>query len=68
MNRSASRCLLVPVIAVSDHWGRGRFTGGARPGRNLLGVVFELARGEIPEDRIPPQAARNFDSYFGAGE
>jgi hypothetical protein len=33
----------------------------------LLGVSFELAAGDKPEDRIPPQAARDFDTYLATG-
>jgi hypothetical protein len=55
------------VVAVGDHWGRGRFTRNARPGRSPLGHVFELVRGTAPEDRIPPQAARQLDNYLGTG-
>jgi hypothetical protein len=52
------------VVALGDHWGEGRFTGGARPGRAPLGVAFELATGEKPGDAVPPQAAREVDAYF----
>ncbi|MGL4554737.1 MAG: hypothetical protein ACRC33_26520, partial [Gemmataceae bacterium] len=47
------------LMAVGDHWGRSTFTPGERPGRKPLGVVFELARGTAPGERIPPQAGRN---------
>jgi hypothetical protein len=53
------------LVAVGDHGGAGAFTRRARPGRNPLGVVFELASGKYPGDRVPPQAARNFDDYMG---
>jgi hypothetical protein len=53
------------VVAVGDHWGQGRFTGGARPGRQPLGVAFELAGGKSAADLVPPQAAREIATYFG---
>ncbi len=55
------------LAAVGEHWGRGTFTGRARPGRSLLGVAFELASGDSPEDRIPPQAARDLNTYLDTG-
>jgi hypothetical protein len=53
------------LVAVGDHWGKGPFTGGARPGRKPLGVAFELSRGDKPGDRVPPQAARDWSDYLG---
>jgi hypothetical protein len=53
------------MLAIGEHWGRGPYTEGERPGRKPLGVVFELTSGENPADRIPPQAARDFDYYMG---
>jgi hypothetical protein len=53
------------VVAIGDHWGEGTFTGGARPGRQPLGIAFELARGDSAADLVPPQAAREIDAYFG---
>src|SRR5262249_7826959 len=47
------------LVAVGEHWGEGRYTPGARPGRKPLGVAFELA-GDSPADRVPPQAARDY--------
>ncbi len=55
------------LVAVGDHWGRGQHTRNARPGRTPLGIAFELARGDSPGDRIPPQAAREINSYFATG-
>jgi hypothetical protein len=54
------------VVALGDHWGEGRFTQGARPGRQPLGIAFELARGDKPGDGVPPQAAREQRAYFHA--
>jgi hypothetical protein len=53
------------VVAVGEHWGEGRFTPGARPGRSLLGVAFGPVAGDQPADWIPPQAAREVNRYFG---
>ncbi len=55
------------LVALGDHWGESRLTRGARPGRTPLGVAFELARGDQAADRVPPQAARNFQEYLGRG-
>jgi hypothetical protein len=52
------------LVALGEHWGEGRFTPGARPGRKPLGVAFELA-GDKPADRVPPQAAREYEEYMG---
>lgn len=53
------------VVAVGDHWGEGRYTGGARPGRKPLGIAFELATGKTAADLVPPQGIRDLDIYFG---
>lgn len=53
------------VVALGEHWGEGNLTRGARPGRTPLGVAFELARGDEPADRVPPQAAREIQRYLG---
>jgi hypothetical protein len=52
------------VVALGEHWGEGRYTPGARPGRKPLGVAFELV-GDRPADRVPPQGARDYDEYMG---
>jgi hypothetical protein len=51
------------LVAVGDHWGEGTYTRNARPGRQPLGVAFELARGDRPSDKVPPQAAREIGAY-----
>ncbi len=56
------------LVAIGDHWGEGAYTRGARPGRTPLGVAFELAKGDSPADRVPPQAAREIGEYFGVGD
>jgi hypothetical protein len=53
------------VVVLGDHWGAGRFTGGARPGRAPLGIAFTLARGDAA-DQVPPQAARSLSIYLRA--
>jgi hypothetical protein len=53
------------VVAVGDHWGEGGYTGSARPGRQPLGIAFELAGGKSAADLVPPQAARELDAYLG---
>jgi hypothetical protein len=55
------------VVAVGEHWGQGPFTGGARAGRQPLGVAFELASGDSAADLVPPQAARDINAYLGHG-
>ena len=55
------------VVAFGNHWGEGKYTPGARPGRQPLGVVFQLANGRGPGDSVPPQGAREIDEYFGTG-
>jgi hypothetical protein len=52
------------LTAVGSHWGESRFTRGARSGKTLLGVSFELA-GDKPGDKVPPQGIRERDDYFG---
>jgi hypothetical protein len=54
------------VVAVGEHWGEGTFTGGARPGRNPLGLAFELADPSRSADRVPPQGIREGDGYYSA--
>jgi hypothetical protein len=53
------------IVAVGNHWGEGTYTRRARPGQMPLGVAFELADGRSAADRVPPQAARNLNDYFG---
>jgi hypothetical protein len=54
------------IVAVGNHWGNGANTRDARPGRMPLGVCIELARGDSPADKVPPQAAREF-TYLKTG-
>jgi hypothetical protein len=55
------------IVAVGDHWGESTYVRGARPGRTPLGIAFELAHGDVPGNRVPPQAARELQAYFSAG-
>jgi hypothetical protein len=55
----------IDIVALGEHWGEGPFTKGARPGRSPLGIVFELAAGNAPADRVPPQGAREINEYLG---
>jgi hypothetical protein len=54
------------LVALGDHWGQGPFTRGARPGRTPLGVALSLSRGDAAHDRVPPQAAREWNAYHRA--
>lgn len=62
---STGRIRRFDVIAVGEHWGEGRYTPGARPGRTPLGFAFTLADGSQEADRVPPQAARDLREYWG---
>ncbi len=55
------------VVAVGEHWGETNLTKGARPGRSLLGIAFELARGDSPANQVAPQGARTIEEYLGKG-
>ena len=54
------------LVALGEHWGESKLTPMARPGRQPLGIAFELASGDAPADRIPPQFARNWREYLEA--
>src|SRR5262245_13182747 len=53
------------IAAIGEHWGEGTFTRGSRPGRSLVGVAFGPVVGDRPSERVPPQAAREVNRYFG---
>ena len=65
-DRAADRIDRFDVVALGEHWGQGRYTQGARPGRQPLGIAFELTRGDKPGDAVPPQGAREEREYFRA--
>ena len=52
------------VVAMGDSWGKQALCEQTRPGRALLGVALELARGGTPANRVAPQAARSLNDYF----
>ena len=54
------------LVVVGEHWGEGRYTGGARPGKNPIGFSFALVADPKPADRIPPQGSRWLDGYYEA--
>lgn len=66
-DRKAARVTRFDVLAVGDHWGDGTYTRGARRGRSPLGVWLELTPAKEAADRVPPQAARDWGTYFAAG-
>jgi hypothetical protein len=53
------------VAAVGEHWGRGTFTPGERPGKSVLGIAFGLPTGDKAGDKVPPQGAREEANYYG---
>lgn len=63
-DRKQSRFTRCDLLAWGEAWGRGTYTGGAPPGRFPLVIALSLA-GKTPADRIPPQAIRNRDEYWG---
>jgi hypothetical protein len=63
-DRSKKAIVRLEVLAVGDHWGRGTYTPGERPGRQPLGIAMELADPSRPADRVPPQAARDWEDYL----
>jgi hypothetical protein len=65
------------MVAPGDVWGRWGDANGKslfveRPGRTPFGFAFELAKGNLPSDRIPPGGNGNYVSaqtgYFGTGK
>ena len=54
------------LVAIGDHWGEGRYTGGARSGKKPMGVAFELADGSQPGDEVPPQGISWEQGYYEA--
>jgi hypothetical protein len=65
-DRQAQKIDRFDLVAVGDHWGEGRYTPGARPGRTPLGVAFDLAPADSTIDRVPPQGARELSAYYRA--
>lgn len=54
------------ILTMGSHWGEGRYTRGARPGRNLLGIYFELIEKPKAADLIPPQGIHWEKGYWQA--
>ena len=52
------------LVAVGDHWGEGKYTRNARPGKTPLGVAFVLAPTDDPGRNVPPQGARDLYGYL----
>ena len=52
------------ALILGKHWGESRYTRGARPGKTLLGKVFQLSDGKLNRDRIPPQGIRWAPGYW----
>jgi hypothetical protein len=56
------------VVALGDCWGKNPIYGQGPTGRSPLGVAFELAHGDTPADRVPPQGARWLPGYLEGAE
>ncbi len=54
------------LVVLGEHWGDGKYTKGARPGRSPLGIAFRLGDPAVPEDRIRPQGSHHLPSYWAA--
>ncbi len=52
------------ITAIGSHWGDTPLTLGARLGKSLLGVTFELGA-DKPGDKVSPQGIRDRDEYLG---
>jgi hypothetical protein len=56
------------IVALGECWGKNPIYGEGRLGRDPLGVAFELAQGDAPADRVPPQGARWLPGYLQGAE
>lgn len=54
------------MVVIGEHWGDGQYTRGSRPGKSPLGIAFQLADPNKPEDRIRPQASHYLKGYWEA--
>lgn len=54
------------LVVLGDFWGEGRYTRGARPGRNPIGFSFQLLPTPTAADSIPPQGSRWLERYYKA--
>ncbi len=62
----AGRPTRFDLVALGEHWGEGRYTPGARPGRSPLGIAFRLADPDDPKDLVRPQGSRWLKGYWEA--
>jgi len=55
-------------VILGDHWDNDG-SGAGRTGRHPLGIAFELAKGDSPQDRVPPETTRGgrLSQYLGEG-
>ena len=68
IDRSGPKVTHFDLFALGEHWGEGRWTPGARPGRTPLAIAIRLADGNGLGDKVPPQALRSPERYFNALE
>lgn len=54
------------LIVLGDFWGDGRYTKGARRGKNPIGISLTLPSTLTAADKIPPQGARWLEGYYKA--
>ncbi|MFK7909080.1 MAG: hypothetical protein AB8F34_00605 [Akkermansiaceae bacterium] len=54
------------MLAMGKHWGEGRYTGGARPGKTPLAVYFDFVEKPQAADLIPPQGIHWEQGYWQA--
>jgi hypothetical protein len=52
------------ILALGDAWGKNPIYGKGPQKPSPLGVVFELALGNTPADRVPPQGIRDLGAYL----
>jgi hypothetical protein len=53
-------------VVTGDHWGEGRYTPGARPGKNPIGFAFVFCPHPAAADLVPPQGSRWLQGYYEA--
>ena len=56
------------LLAQGKHWGEGRYTRGARPGKTPLGIYLQFIATPKPADLIPPQAIHWPQGYWQADQ
>jgi hypothetical protein len=64
---ASDRIAKFELLAIGEHWGEGRYTRGARPGRTPFGVAFDLVAPDHPADRVAPQGMREQAAYLSTG-